>query len=235
MRNNKRKKTNPIVITLVSAILSLLAGTTLILLYFFLPYFGEEAHRTAASVDFWAGAILFAVGAIAAVTSFGLWQLRDDEPNTERQQTSVAVRPAPTEKRSRAEQPIALVRVGKQQTADEKFEQISKMDRTQFVIYVARLFSRKGYQVKLTPVIDNHGIDLLAEQNGYTFAVGCLIADRVLNKADVARVSDGMRYYDVNGCMALTNVYFDRSAVDFAKIERMTLVDRNILYNEFIA
>ena len=121
--------------------------------------------------------------------------------------------------------------MGQYQTLDQKFAEIAKMDKTQFVIYVARLFSRKGYQVKLTPVIDNHDIDLLVEKSGITIAVGCILTHKVLC---IVCVKNGRSYYGVNNSMALTNMYFDRTALDYAKAEHMSLVDRNILAEEFM-
>ncbi len=126
------------------------------------------------------------------------------------------------------------ITMGAYQSAEEKLAQIAKMDKTQFVIYVARLFSHKGYQVKLTPVTDNHDIDMLAEKMGVIIAVGCLISNRVLSREDVVRVRNGRRYYHANGCMALTNMYFDRSALDYAQAERISLVDRNLLVSDFM-
>ena len=127
-----------------------------------------------------------------------------------------------------------FVMMGKYQTLEEKFHEIGKMDKTQFVIYVARLFSRKGYQVKLTPVIDNHDIDLLVEKMGVTIAVGCILSHKVLCQEDIVCVKNGRSYYAVNNSMALTNMYFDRTALDYAKQEHMSLVDRNVLAEEFM-
>lgn len=128
-----------------------------------------------------------------------------------------------------------FVVMGQYQTLEQKFEQISKMDKTQFVIYIARLFSLKGYQVKLTPVIDNHDIDLLVEKMGVTIAVGCILTNKILCKEDIVCVKNGRSYYGVNNSMALTNMYFDRTALEYAKAEHMSLVDRNILAQDFMS
>ena len=127
-----------------------------------------------------------------------------------------------------------FVMMGKYQTVEQKFEQIGKMDKTQFVIYVARLFSRKGYQVKLTPVVDNHDIDLLVERMGVTIAVGCILTNKVLCKEDIVCIKNGRSYYGVSNSMALTNMYFDRTALNYAKEEHMSLVDRNVLAEDFM-
>lgn len=127
-----------------------------------------------------------------------------------------------------------FVNMGDHQTLEEKFNEIQKMDRTQFVIYIARLFSRKGYQVKFTPVLNNHDIDLLVEKMGVTIAVGCILSSKVLCEGDIHCVVDGSRYYHASNVMALTNMYFDRTALEYAKRERMSLVDRNILAEDFM-
>ena len=127
-----------------------------------------------------------------------------------------------------------FINMGRYQTLEEKFDQISKMDHTQFVIYVARLFSRKGYQVKLTPVVDNFDIDLVVEKMGVTIAVGCLLTNKVLCMEDITCVRAGKDHYHVQNCMALTNMYFDRTALEYAREEKMSLVDRNILAEDFM-
>ena len=127
-----------------------------------------------------------------------------------------------------------FINMGSYQTLEEKFDQISKMDHTQFIIYVARLFSRKGYQVKLTPVVDNYAIDLIVEKMGVAIAVGCLLTNKVLCKEDIVCVRKGKDHYHVQNCMALTNMYFDRTALEYAREEKMSLVDRNILAEDFM-
>ncbi len=127
-----------------------------------------------------------------------------------------------------------FIHMGDRQSVEEKFAEISKMDKTQFIIYVARLFSRKGYQVKFTPVIDNYNVDLLVEKMGVTIAVGCVLTTKVLGEGDIRCILQGSAHYPASNVMALTNTYFDKTAVDFAKRERMSLVDRNILAEDFM-
>lgn len=126
-----------------------------------------------------------------------------------------------------------FVTMGNHQTIEEKFAQIALMDRTQFVIYVAKLFSLKGYQVRLTTVVDNRNIDMIVEKKGISIAIGCIKADRVLSATDISAVKEGLRYYNAHSAMALTNTYFDRSALEFARSEGMSLVDRTILMEDF--
>lgn len=127
-----------------------------------------------------------------------------------------------------------FVNVGKRQSTDDKFDQISKMGKTQFVIYIAKLFSLKGYEVQLTPVADNHDVDMIVKKDGQTRAVGGLLANKVLSAQDVQLVYEGKDFYQANGAMVVTNMYFDRSALDYAKSRGISLVDRNILAEEYM-
>lgn len=127
-----------------------------------------------------------------------------------------------------------FVTVGRRQSLEEKFEQIGKMCKTQFVIYIAKLFSLKGYEVQLTPVIDNHSIDMIVKRDGITRAVGCLIANKVMCEEDIAPVYDGRTFYQADGVMVVTNMYFDRTSLNYAKARKISLVDRNVLTDQFI-
>lgn len=127
-----------------------------------------------------------------------------------------------------------LVNLGPRQSIEEKFNEIAKMEQAQFVVYIAKLFSIKGYSVKYTPVIDNYNIDLIVEKMGVSIAVGCILTNKILGEGDIRSVADGRRHYQVNNVMALTNMYFDRTALNFAKQEKMSLIDRNILAEDFM-
>ena len=127
-----------------------------------------------------------------------------------------------------------FVTVGRRQSVDEKFDQIAQMGKTQFVIYIAKLFSLKGYEVQLTPVIENNHIDMIVKRDGVARAVGCLIASKVMCQEDIVPVYEGKSFYAVDGVMAVTNMYFDRTALNYAKERKMSLVDRNILVEQFM-
>ena len=71
-----------------------------------------------------------------------------------------------------------LIHMGERQSTEEKFAEIAKMDKTQFVVYAARLFGYRGYRVKFTPVIDNYDVDLLVEKMGVTICA-VMLTDRI--------------------------------------------------------
>lgn len=127
-----------------------------------------------------------------------------------------------------------FVTVGRRQSVEDKFNEIGKMGKTQFVIYLCKLFSLKGYEVTFTPVIDNNDIDLLVKKDGITRAVGCLLANKIMCAEDVEPIYTGKGFYAVDGLIVVTNMYFDRTALDFAKSRKITLIDRNILTEQYM-
>ena len=127
-----------------------------------------------------------------------------------------------------------FVAVGRKQSTEEKFNEIGKMGKTQFVIYMCKLFSLKGYEVTYTPVAENNNIDLIVKRDGVTRAVGCLLANKVMCEEDVKPVYEGAAFYEVDGVAVVTNMYFDRTALGFAKSRKITLIDRTILIEQYM-
>lgn len=127
-----------------------------------------------------------------------------------------------------------FVTVGRRQSNEDKFNEIAKMGKTQFVIYICKLFSLKGYEVTYTPVAENNNVDLIVKRDGVVRAVGCLLASKIMCAEDIQPVYKGKDFYEVDGVMVVTNMYFDRTALDFAKSHKITLVDRNILIDQYM-
>lgn len=250
---SKRKKDKLATASFLS-ILLLIIGVALVILYIVLPYFKTDDARLWSQMCLWVGVALTMMGLIVVFACIRSYRRADELKAKEKAQKLSTNRGDGgvnnvDEPHSYTAQPTSgntqviyipnreayeYMNVGNYQSLDDKFDQIARMDKTQFVIYMARLFSLKGYQVKLTPVMDNRDIDLLVEKMGVTIAVGCLLSNRILYKEDLVRIKHGKQYYGVCNCMALTNMYFDRSAIEYAKAERMSLVDRNVLANEFL-
>lgn len=156
-----------------------------------------------------------------------------------RQPEQQSMQQPPVDRLPQGAQPVPrqspmLIHMGERQSTEEKFAEIAKMDKTQFVVYAARLFGYRGYRVKFTPVVDNYDVDLLVEKMGVTIAVGCVLSGKVLSAQDVAPVAEGRRYYHASAVMVVTNSYFDRSALDYAKQNNLSLVDRNVLSQDFM-
>lgn len=235
------KKIRFYITLLVISIVLILCGSVLTALTLTLPFF-KATNATLMEICLFGGIALAIVGIVClpifavvvhkqiAKRKHAVEQMADVEAQLDGSTTynGVAVQYLPNQ------QAYDVANAAEYQTMDDKFEQIAKMDKAQFVIYVARLFSRKGYQVQLTPVVDNHDVDMIVEKMGVTIAVGCLLTDKIVGKQDVAKIFAGKEFYNVKNAMALTNMYFDRSALEYAKINHISLVDRNILANNYM-
>ena len=245
MANKQRKK---LATFSFFSLLILLAGVISSVVYLTL-FRGKEG--TLSVVLMWAGIVATSLGVILTLICIILYQIADKRDRKLKEAALDTIEEPVAQPTQIAGQAVVVdssnityipskeaydfVVMGQYQTMEQKFAEIGRMDRTQFVIYVARLFSRKGYQVKLTPVVDNHDIDLLVEKMGVTIAVGCILTNKVLCKEDIVCVKNGRSFYGVNNSMALTNMYFDRTALEYAKEEHMSLVDRNILAEDFMS
>ena len=108
-------------------------------------------------------------------------QVVDEAPSPERIDNGAAVEPDYVFRPESYE----FVTVGRRQSTEDKFNEIGKMGKTQFVIYMCKLFSLKGYEVTYTPVADNHEIDLVIKRDGVIRAVGCLLANKVMCAEDI--------------------------------------------------
>lgn len=120
------------------------------------------------------------------------------------------------------------------QTKQQKLAEMDKMEKTQFVVYVARLFAIKNYTVRFTSVIDNFGIDLLVTQNGNTIGVCCLPATEVVETEQLVFWEEAKTRYQLQEVMVVTNGFFHSSAVQFAKSHGILLTDRNLIAEDFL-
>ncbi|MBQ4272701.1 MAG: restriction endonuclease, partial [Clostridia bacterium] len=76
--------------------------------------------------------------------------------------------------------------------------------------------------------------DMLVEKMGTIVAVSCVLTNKILGATDIQPVLEGQTHYPVSNAMVLTNMYFDRSALEFAKSNKISLVDRVILTEDFM-
>ena len=156
-----------------------------------------------------------------------------------RQPEQQSMQQPPVDRLPQGAQPVPrqspmLIHMGERQSTEEKFAEIAKMDKTQFVIYCARLFGLNGYSVKITPVLSNRSVDLVVEKGGETIAVGCVKSDRLLSEQDVRPVAEGSAFYNTSKSMVFTNMYFDKTAVAYAAAHNVALVDRTAVIQNYM-
>lgn len=104
------------------------------------------------------------------------------------------------------------------------------MSGIEFENFIATLFQKYGYSVNKTKVTGDQGIDLIIEKNGYQkigIQAKCY-SSSVGNKA-VQEIVAGLKYYDLEKGIVITNNYFTNSAIELAHSNNIILWDRNIL------
>ena len=108
-------------------------------------------------------------------------------------------------------------------------EDFDLMNGQEFERAVANLFKSMGYQLSMTPVTGDQGIDIIAVRNGLRIGIQTkCYAGKVGNSA-VQEVVAGKQYYGVHRCIVVTNSTFTNSAIELAKANHVILWDRGVL------
>lgn len=101
------------------------------------------------------------------------------------------------------------------------------MDGAEFERYCAYLLEKNGfYNVRVTKTSGDHGIDVLAKRNNYTYAIQCKrFSSKVGNRA-VQEAFTGRALYNANIAVVLTNNFFTDQAIEDARALGVQLWDR---------
>jgi hypothetical protein len=96
---------------------------------------------------------------------------------------------------------------------------------TGFESFLSRVFETLGYQVELTKVSGDQGVDLLVTGKGRRIAVQAKgYADSVGNDS-VQEVVAGMAFYRCDSCAVVTNSRFTKPAESLAAVNHCRLID----------
>jgi SNF2 family DNA or RNA helicase/HJR/Mrr/RecB family endonuclease len=115
-----------------------------------------------------------------------------------------------------------------------EFEDIDNMTFDEFEFYVKEMFNAKGYSSSLTEKVPSEfGADVIAIKGNEIIAVQCKHS-RVGAKIDKNAIrqlhSEALPYYKPTKLIAITNSYFNKNAINLAKVHNIEIVDRsNIL------
>ncbi len=104
------------------------------------------------------------------------------------------------------------------------------MTGADFEIYCADLLRKNGFtDVSVTSASGDFGTDILATQNKIKYAIQCKCYSSDIGVDAVYQVTGGMKYYDANVGVVLTNRYFTRQAKELASKIGIVLWDRDFL------
>lgn len=110
---------------------------------------------------------------------------------------------------------------------NDKFDYMTGAD---FEIYCADLLRKNGFtDVTVTSTSGDFGADIIATQNKIKYAIQCKCYSSDIGVDAVYQVTGGMKYYDANVGVVLTNRYFTRQAKELASKIGIVLWDRDFL------
>lgn len=104
------------------------------------------------------------------------------------------------------------------------------MEGHQFEYYCAELLKRNHFEnVEVTQGSGDHGIDILAEKDGITYAIQCKCYSSNIGNAAVQQAYTGKGFYHKDIAVVLTNRYFTSQAKEEAQALGVKLWDRDRL------
>lgn len=106
---------------------------------------------------------------------------------------------------------------------------IDGMTGQEFEKTIAGLFERKGYDVEITKGSGDQGIDIIARRAGKCIGIQAKCYTGTVGNHAIMEAVGGMKYYDCDSCMVVTNSTFTKSALELARVNAVELWDRGIL------
>ncbi len=102
------------------------------------------------------------------------------------------------------------------------------MDGHEFEYFCADLLKRNGFEnVEVTKGSGDHGVDILAEKEGVTYAIQCKCYSSNIGNAAIQQVHTGKSLYHKDVAIVMTNRYFTAQAKEEAKSLLVKLWDRD--------
>lgn len=118
----------------------------------------------------------------------------------------------------------------REQSMREKAKNIAGMEGHDFEQYIAMLLSKNGYQnVKVTQGSGDYGIDVIAEKDGYKYAIQCKRYSSPVGNHAVQEAYSGKSFYDADLAVVITNSTFTEAAKTTANKIGVLLWDKNYL------
>lgn len=104
------------------------------------------------------------------------------------------------------------------------------MDGHQFEYFCATLLKKNGFEnVFVTQGSGDHGIDILAEKDGITYAIQCKCYQSDIGNSAIQEAHSGKGIYKRDIAVVMTNRYFTKQAINDANALGVKLWDRTQL------
>ena len=103
---------------------------------------------------------------------------------------------------------------------------VDGMEGREFEDYVGRLLKSQGYQVSHVGAPGDLGVDLIAVNGARRYAVQVKRQRSPVSRRAVSDAVAGQAQYRCNAAMVVTSAHFTNGALELARSNRCTLVDR---------
>ena len=122
--------------------------------------------------------------------------------------------------------------VKEQELNDSSKNMFDYMDGHDFEYFCADILTKNGFSsVEVTQGSGDHGIDILAEKDGITYAIQCKCYSKDIGNAAVQQAHTGKSIYKKDIAVVLTNRFFTQQAQEEANALGVKLWDRDKLLN----
>lgn len=112
-----------------------------------------------------------------------------------------------------------------------QFEDFDSMSGLEFEKFCSELLIKnRFYNVQVTQGSGDHGIDILAEKDGITYAIQCKCYSSNIGNAAIQQAHTGKTLYHRDIAVVLTNRYFTQQAIDEATELGVKLWNRDKLH-----
>ena len=112
------------------------------------------------------------------------------------------------------------------------YADFDNMDGHEFEYYCADILRKNRFiNVEVTQGSGDHGIDILAEKDGITYAIQCKCYSSNIGNAAVQQAHTGKSLYHKDIAVVLTNQHFTTQAKEEAAALGVKLWDREVLTN----
>jgi len=108
-------------------------------------------------------------------------------------------------------------------------DDIDLMDGKEFEEYIAKLFTKMGYEAEVTKASNDQGIDVIAKKDGTSIGIQAKRYSGTVGNSAVQEAVGGKAMYKVDKVMVITNNEFTSGAKKLAQANDVVLWDRNIL------
>lgn len=106
---------------------------------------------------------------------------------------------------------------------------IDQMSGEEFEKYIGNYFKNLGYKVIVTQLSGDFGVDIIIENEFVKIGVQAKRYTNTVGNSAIQEIVAGMKHYNLDKGMVITNNYFSRSAIELAKDNNIILWDRDTL------